>query len=174
MSLYESAFQPILHLQIAQFSDEKTSIGLTIPNCFDVWGMKEILAAWSNILGGSLDKVPEIVDDTKILEKVEPEVAGDDDRPPAAGSLWTHYLSKRPAPTSSNEHPSEELEEDSRWIFMPAELLAQMTQECGDELNAAGKEGDEVSEGDVLLAWWAKVRTKHRHVMELSKDLFVR
>ncbi|KAJ7487625.1 hypothetical protein B0H11DRAFT_1102798 [Mycena galericulata] len=162
LSLYESVAQPVLHLQIAQFSDEKTSVGLTIPHCFcDAQGMKEILAAWSNIMSNA-GSVPDIVDDPRILEKVSAEVAGQDDGLP--GSLWAHHIPGVPATTSySNDLSSEEVQEESRWIFMPAEFLARMTQECRDELKLCTEYDVEVSEWDVLVAWWAKAvySTKH-------------
>ncbi|KAJ7783816.1 hypothetical protein DFH07DRAFT_205754 [Mycena maculata] len=86
-----------------------------------------------------------------MLEKVTPEVSSKDVNSP--GSLWNH---NRPG-GSPPKHPSDGLEEDSRWIFVPADFLAKMTQDCRDELKAGGKESQVwVSEGDVLLAWWAK------------------
>lgn len=169
LSLYESSSQPILHLQVVQFSDEKTSVGLTIPQCFcDAGGMKEILSAWSCILskGGIADNVPAIVEDTVILEKIVPEIGGND--APAPKSLWTHYLPSQVPANSSDENS----EADTRWLFMPAETLTEMTRECRDELTSGTERSDiQVSEAEVLLAWWVKVRT-HQSYSNLKRNQF--
>ncbi|KAJ6575154.1 hypothetical protein B0H19DRAFT_629940 [Mycena capillaripes] len=164
LSFYESSSQPILHLQIVQFLDEKTSIGLTIPECFcDAGGMKEILAAWSSILvkGGNTAGLPAIVEDTKILEKIVPEISSDE----APRSLWKHNL---PSQLDASFD-----EEDTRWLFMPAETLAKLTQGCRDEL-ALGTDQVQVSEGDVLLAWWAKVQTLFQKAYSTEGEFFHR
>ncbi|KAF7339440.1 hypothetical protein MSAN_02158200 [Mycena sanguinolenta] len=145
LSEYESSSQPILHLQIIQFADEKTAVGLTVPRCFcDVWGMKKILSAWSSILasGEITANIPVLVEDTMILEKLQPEIAS---------QIRNHFHpTQLPADTSADE----ERENIPRWLFMPAETLAKLTRECKAEL---GSESDKVNETDVLLAWWAKV-----------------
>ncbi|KAJ6519857.1 hypothetical protein C8R45DRAFT_953006 [Mycena sanguinolenta] len=141
LSQYESASQPILHLQIVQFSDEKTSVGFTIPRCFcDAWGMKEILSTWSSILasGEITADVPGLVEDTMVLEKVHPQ-------------FRNHFHSGQlPADTFTEE----DCEIIPRWLFMPTETLANLTRACRDQL---GSESDKINQTDVLLAWWAKV-----------------
>ncbi|KAJ7038154.1 hypothetical protein C8F04DRAFT_370422 [Mycena alexandri] len=147
VSRYESLGQPILHLQIVQFSDEKTSVGLTVPACFcDSWGMKELLSAWSSVLakGGNTEDVPALIEDTMILENIAPEVVSDG----TPGSLSIHRAPSEPLTDSRNESCA-------RGLFMPAEVLVKMTEECRTELTA---EADEVGvdEEDVLLAWLVK------------------
>jgi hypothetical protein len=130
--------------------------------------MKEILSAWSCILskGGIADNVPAIVEDTVILEKIVPEIGGND--APAPKSLWTHYLPSQVPANSSDENS----EADTRWLFMPAETLTEMTRECRDELTSGTERSDiQVSEAEVLLAWWVKVRT-HQSYSNLKRNQF--
>ncbi|KAF8216202.1 hypothetical protein K438DRAFT_631067 [Mycena galopus ATCC 62051] len=137
LSQYESASQPILHLQIVQFSDEKTSVGLTVPRCFcDAGGMKEILSAWSSILakGGITENIPAVIQDRMALEN---EREDDSDTPlPSQVSL---------------AHPDEESKKETRWLFMPSETLVKLTRECRDDLALQGCDV-QVDETDVLLA----------------------
>ncbi|KAF7347800.1 hypothetical protein MVEN_01537500 [Mycena venus] len=155
LSSYEKSSQPILHLQVMQFSadekeKEKTSIGLTVPQCFcDAGGIREILSAWSSVLakGGITEDIPTLADGM-MLEKIEPEVASHE----ALDTLWTHHsLNEIPADAPS---PSDE-REVAKWMFMPTETLARLTRESQDELAADGYDVL-VGEADVLLAWWTK------------------
>lgn len=102
-----------------------------------------------------------IIEDTMFLEKVKLDEANKeentDDKVP--GSLWEHDLSNQTtANLSSHKDEAQTVREEARWLFVPDEYLDKMTQECRDYLKSATKEGNKqwVSEGDVLLAWWAK------------------
>ncbi|KAK7064200.1 hypothetical protein R3P38DRAFT_3165215 [Favolaschia claudopus] len=145
LSQYEALFQPILHLQIVQSSDdEKTSVGLTLPRCFcDMWGMKEIFSAWSRILENSDDSVPLLIEDTTILEKIE---WTSEERP---RSLWKHQITGQ-SQTDALDVAQEQSEEGATWLFIPVETLTSSRRVL--ELESEEK----IDDMDILFAWWLK------------------
>ncbi|KAK4031428.1 hypothetical protein C8A01DRAFT_42112 [Parachaetomium inaequale] len=163
---YLYADRPQLGLRVVSFKNSTIIVLHWIHLAFDATAKRSLLDAWTLMLQGKEDEIPEpLAPDNYVLENIG--------KKPTKPHALAHRRVSMPGLVSwalRNAYPLFIRPKEHRMVCVPAAYLAKLREKALAELNAqaaaAGqKEEPFLSEGDVLLAWVTRLA-----MANISKD----
>ncbi|TLD05272.1 uncharacterized protein PgNI_09065 [Pyricularia grisea] len=154
---------PQLELHVVTFRDG-TTIGVScLHSLLDgtALGMQGLLGAWSLVLQGRADQVPETCgfdhDPLRNLAALHKPSA-----PPFLHArLVTSLLGSMVWALRRAYDVFWQPAEETRMVRVPGRFVERLRQKALEELAVGGAKSAWVSEGDVLVAWWSRYATQH-------------